>query len=65
MSSVFFLSQEHCMLLSLVWTVLQMFVQAAFLAIGVFLQEAPEFRHHSRQTSLDVCDMTNVVAAEE
>ena len=26
-------------------------------AIGVFLQEASEFRHHSHQTSLDVCEM--------
>ena len=26
-------------------------------AIGAFLQEASEFRHHSHQTSLDVCEM--------
>ena len=26
-------------------------------AIGAFLLEASEFRHHSHQTSLDVCEM--------
>ena len=37
-------------------------------AIGAFLQEASEFRHHSHQTSLDVCEMDGwpkVLAAEE
>ena len=60
--SALLLSQESCIAMNLLWTVLHMLLLAASVILslyhldescigGVFLQEAPGFLNHSNQTS--------------